>query len=384
MMKHSVNNIQGLTPLRGMAALAVAVFHFQGYFLRFVTRDESMLIDKCYLMVDLFFIMSGFLILHVYKREFTQKISLKSCKNFIIARFARVYPLHFITLFLLVGLFYAESFKPGAYYDPHAIASHIFLLHSFPLNREVTWNIPSWSISAEWWSYTVFPFLCLFLFKNKKLAVPVIFFCIVIVYISILYFVPRHDLYNPAADKLHDLDVTSDYGFLRSIAGFMTGMLLYLVYELNKVKSFFNSDILCGIYILLLLFALHMGVPDIFFVPGFSLLILFLTSNTGRISKIFNNKVFTFLGDISYSVYMVHFLFIIFIEMVAYKFGYRYHSELILPFFKGAVFCVLYLLSLIGIAALSYRFLEKPCRRYINQKWGQSHIRVIHTPSTVL
>ncbi|MGG9963478.1 acyltransferase family protein [Ferruginibacter sp. SUN106] len=376
-MKPSLTgNIPSLTPLRGIAALLVAVFHFQSYLLRFVTKDESMFIDKCYLMVDLFFIMSGFLIMHVYKEQFAEKITLKAFKKFVLARFARIYPLHFITLILLVGLFYFESLKPKGLYDPGAIVSHIFLLHSFPLNREVTWNIPSWSISAEWWSYMLFPVLCLFLAKRKVQAIAIIFLGIVATYYAVLYVVPRHDIYDPAADKLHDLNVNYDYGFLRSIAGFMTGMLLYLLYGVDRVRSFFNSDILCGVCMLLIIFALHKAIPDIFLVPGFALLILTLTCNKGKITTGLNNKTLHFLGDISYSIYLIHFLFIIFIEMVAYKFGYRYHSELIFPFFKGAALCILYLLLLIVLSAVSYHIIEKPCRNYINRKWQANNFEL--------
>ena len=369
-MKPPVASISSLTPLRGIAALGVAVFHFQVYFLRFVTTDQSMFIDKGYLMVDLFFIMSGFLIMHVYKEAFAEKISLKAFKKFMLARFARVYPLHLFTLLILIGLFYLGLLRAGSVYNPHAIASHIFLLHSFPVNKELTWNIPSWSISAEWWAYTLFPFLCLLLYKNKRLGIGLIFLSIVIIYIAVLYYVPRQGIDGATANPVHNLDVTFDYGFLRSISGFMTGVLLYLLYASGRVKRFLNSDILCSIYVLLILLALHFGMPDIIFVPGFSLLILFLTCNTGKIVTVFNNKVLNFLGDISYSVYLVHFLLIIFMEMVLHKAGYSFILTAKPPFFKGAGFCVIYLLILVAISALSYKFLEKPCRRYINQKWG--------------
>lgn len=374
-MKPTTTNISSLTPLRGIAALGVAVFHFQVYLLRFVTKDQSMLIDKGYLMVDLFFIMSGFLIMHVYKEDFVQQITLKKFKKFILARFARIYPLHFFTLLLLIGLFLIKSIKPGGIYDPRAILSHVFLLHSFPLNSELTWNVPSWSIGAEWWAYILFPVLCLLLYRYTRLGVIFVILCIVASYILLLFYVPGHRIYN--ADSL---DITFDYGFLRGIAGFMTGMLLYLVYGFNWIKRIFNSDLICGAYILLVLFALHKGIPDIYFVPGFSILILLLTINTGKISLAFNNRAFTFLGEISYSVYMIHFLLIIFIQMMLYTLGYRSHSESIMPFLKGFSFCLLYLLILGVLSSISYHILEKPCRKYINQKWANKTIAPINNP----
>ncbi len=367
-MKPAATSLPGLTPLRGIAALGVAIFHFQIYFVRFIDKDKSMFIDKLYLMVDLFFIMSGFLILHVYKDYFAEKITLASFRKFIVARFARVYPLHFITLALLIGLYMVQRSNLESSYDPHAIASHIFLLHSFPLNKELTWNVPSWSISAEWWSYILFPVLCLFIVKNKKLAVPVLLLCVIACYILLLFYVPRNDA--PTNGELHNLDITYDYGFLRSIAGFTTGMLLYLVYSINGVKKIFGRDIFCGIFILLVIAALQFGLPDIVFIPAFCILVLLLTCNNGKIARAFNNKALNYLGDISYSVYMLHFLLIVFAGKAAFKFGLRFDYEKGLPFYKGAAICVMYVLVLLVLSAMSYRFVEKPCRKYFNTKWG--------------
>jgi len=367
-MKPSATSLPGLTPLRGIAALGVAVFHFQVYFIRFIDKDKSMFVDKLYLMVDLFFIMSGFLILHVYKEHFAEKISLSSFRKFIVARFARVYPLHFITLLVLIGLYFIQRGNLESSYDPHAIASHIFLLHSFPLNTELTWNVPSWSISAEWWAYILFPGLCLFIAKNKRLAVPLLLLCVIACYILLLFYVPRNDA--PTNGELHNLDITYDYGFLRSIAGFISGMLLYLSYNLNQVKKIFSGDIFCVIGFLLVITSLQLGLPDIVFIPGFCMLVLLVTCNTGKFTGAFNNKAFNYLGDISYSVYMLHFLLIVFTTKAAYKLGYRFDYNAGLPFFKGALLCSAYVLVLLVLSAISYRFVEKPCRKYFNTKWA--------------
>jgi peptidoglycan/LPS O-acetylase OafA/YrhL len=368
MTKLSATSLPGLTPLRGIAALGVAVFHFQVYFIRFIDKDKSMFVDKLYLMVDLFFIMSGFLIMHVYKEQFAEKISIAAFKKFIVARFARVYPLHLFTLLVLIALYVIQKGKMESFYDLHAIPSHLFLLHSFPLNNQLTWNIPSWSISAEWWSYMLFPLLCVGIFKNKKITVPLLLLVIITCYISLLYFVPRNDI---AADgDRQNLDITYDYGFLRSIAGFTTGMLLYLFYGLSSVKKIFSSDIFCSIYVLLIIAGLHFGLPDIIFIPGFCVLILLVTSNTGKITAWFNNKALNFLGDISYSVYLLHFLLIVFAGKLAFKLGYQFNYETGLPFFKGAMLCTTYVLVLLMLSAISYRFVEKPCRKYFNTKWA--------------
>src|ERR1017187_3429792 len=108
-MQHKAQYLSNLTPLRGIAALLVAVFHFEMAIARFVPAQQTMFFEKCYLMVDLFFVMSGFLILHVYGDSFMLSITKANLRKFIVARFARIYPLHCFSLMLLVVLVIAFS-----------------------------------------------------------------------------------------------------------------------------------------------------------------------------------------------------------------------------------------------------------------------------------
>jgi peptidoglycan/LPS O-acetylase OafA/YrhL len=169
-LKNGVENIPNLTPLRGFAAMAVVLFHFNEILVLFVTQEQTMLLRKCYLMVDLFFIMSGFIMLHVYGASFTNSIQKNTFWAFIKARFARLYPLHVFTLVASVVLFYTVSNATdpisSRIYNPNAIVTNLFMLHACGIHDIFTWNVPAWSISAEWWAYMVFPFLALLLAKE--------------------------------------------------------------------------------------------------------------------------------------------------------------------------------------------------------------------------
>ncbi|HEX4849529.1 MAG TPA: acyltransferase family protein, partial [Puia sp.] len=76
-MVQSQTYISNLTPLRGIAALWVFFFHFQGLIATFIHSNTTHLVELGYLMVDLFFIMSGFIILHVYGDKFSKVIARK-------------------------------------------------------------------------------------------------------------------------------------------------------------------------------------------------------------------------------------------------------------------------------------------------------------------
>ena len=179
-LKHSAVNLPNLTPLRGFAALLVVYFHFNEIAVQFVKPEQTMFLRKCYLMVDLFFIMSGFIMLHVYGESFSKSLSGKNFGAFMKARFARLYPLHLFTLLAAIILFYVSTAPVDAIsarvFNPMAIPTNLLLLHSCGFHDIFTWNVPSWSISAEWWAYMVFPFLALLLSKNKRIGLFVISF----------------------------------------------------------------------------------------------------------------------------------------------------------------------------------------------------------------
>ena len=88
-------DIHSLTALRGVAALLVVVYHFSGSFLPALDLTyHSGIISKFYLWVDFFFLLSGFILVHVYGDRFSAAKTWPTVREFIFARLARIYPLH--------------------------------------------------------------------------------------------------------------------------------------------------------------------------------------------------------------------------------------------------------------------------------------------------
>ncbi len=369
-MQRPTQYIANLTPLRGIAALMIVVFHFEELLARFVKPENSMLIRKSYLMVDLFFIMSGFVLLHVYGESFSTIFKKADFFKFLRARFARLYPLHLFTLLLAIAFFLSSNSPANPVNNPAAIPTHLLLLQSFGIHSIFTWNVPSWSISAEWWCYMLFPLIVLMLSKNNK----TVFLLIILsasIYFSILYLLPRTNPFMPAAPVPHNLDVTYDYGFLRGLAGFMAGMVTYILYQQRKLNQIFSKDIVGIIVVGITLFALHRGVNDIIYIPLFMLVVLGIGANTGIIHKIFMVRPLQYLGTISYSIYLMHGLLIFLIAVpLVLGMGYAYKGpgSLTLPFWTGLGICSIFLLAVVGVSSITYFFIEKPCRKWINGK----------------
>ncbi|SDM58315.1 acyltransferase family protein [Pedobacter antarcticus] len=368
--------LSSLTALRGIAALLVAVFHFEMAAARFVPADQTMFFEKCYLMVDLFFIMSGFIMLHVYSDQFQDKIQASTLKNFLVARFARIYPLHLFSLLLLVVIvrWITDWGNPPILLEqPSDILPNILLLHSFGFTKIYSWNIPSWSISAEWAAYLLFPVIAICI--NKKKAVSIILFAVLVLaaYYSIMYVLPRKNPINPAIPVPHNLNTTFDYGYIRGIAGFTTGILIYLAYELQAIRKAFSSDLISVFIILGIIVSMHFSLNDGITVSLFAVLVLSFTANSGRIAKICSGKILQFLGNISYSIYLMQ----IFLQE-PFSHGIYLPGTIgigrgkqNIDFSSGMLYCIIYLILLVLISYVTYQWVERPSRKFINRIWGK-------------
>jgi peptidoglycan/LPS O-acetylase OafA/YrhL len=370
-MQHSAPNLSNLTALRGITALLVAVYHFEDLAVRFLPQASSMFFSKCYLMVDIFFIMSGFIITHVYQETFCRGVSANSFKRFVAARFARIYPMHLFALLVVLLSFLASGAEPDVIQDPAAIFSNLLLIHSFGIHDSFTWNVPSWSISAEWWSYMLFPFLVMAIDKWKTIAIPLLFLTATVAYLAMMYWLPRSGVfYPPGIPVPQDLNLTFDYGYLRGISGFMVGMVLYKLYESKAAQVVFGSDGVFGVLAACTVVGLHFAVPDIAMIPVFAGLVISTACNKGAIHRLFQSRPLQFIGEISYSIYMLHVIIIFAALEILGSFGIVLAGgeTKLVDFWPGLLGCIAFLAVVLALSAVSFAKLEKPCRDYLNRK----------------
>jgi peptidoglycan/LPS O-acetylase OafA/YrhL len=367
--------LSNLTPLRGVAALLVAVFHFEMAMGRFVPARISMFFEKSYLMVDLFFVMSGFIMLHVYGRGFSRGLAKENVRHFFVARFARTYPLHLFTLLLLVLIVrYLTNWgnPPIPFEQPRDILPNVFLLQSFGVCHIYNWNIPSWSISAEWGAYILFPLLALWIGRRKTSASALLAVFVAAAYLCIMYVLPRVNPLSPSTPVPHNLNTTFDYGYLRGIAGFVIGMLIYQLYHREGVRAVFGSDRATAVILLLVIAGLHFAINDALVVLLFAALVYNFAVNNGALHRVCNNRVLQYLGDISYSIYLMQIF-----PQEPFSHGWRLpgvtgtaRGKFNIDFGPGLFYCVIYLVLLVALASITYYVIERPCRKFINQYWG--------------
>jgi peptidoglycan/LPS O-acetylase OafA/YrhL len=350
-----------LEGLRGIAALIVALFHAWD---SAVTSPS--LVQHGWLFVDLFFVISGFVMSHAYRNNLTSKSDFGS---FLIKRFGRLYPLHLITLIVFIFAEHLLQFaKHVASQLGHPIGSNpanfslvdvpsIFyrslLLHGIGLKGDYNYNAPSWSISTEFWTYIVFGLSLWLMAKNNRstqrwtwgmLCVSGICVCLV-------------------AGKT-SLAILDGYAWSRCIYSFFLGALLPECRDKlspRKTVTAWSQIAMLIISILLVIMADEKSRLT-FFVPlAFAALVLSLSFDTGPAHALFASKSAIFLGKISYSIYMTHSIMLVFLNPIGS----------ILPEPYKSLLTVFYVAALLYVSSQTYRLIEAPWRDRF-RKWSET------------
>ncbi|RTL72663.1 MAG: acyltransferase, partial [Hyphomicrobiales bacterium] len=212
--------IRSLTGLRGAAAVLVMFYHFLGADPFFAAFTPA-IVAKGYMGVDVFFVLSGFVISLSYSRGFAHAVTLPAYANFIVKRLARIYPLY---IFMLLVFFLKYEMNLGGHWVPYFklsdFAACLVLIQAWGFGFTTVAGI-AWSLSTEFGAYLVFPFLVRFVNLARPLAAAVMaagcIGAVALVALSGLGVVGPMDVV--ATDSVLPL--------VRCIAGFGLGMLCY-------------------------------------------------------------------------------------------------------------------------------------------------------------
>ena len=370
------NYLSSLSSLRGLAAILVIFFHINIICFALAPWDSFLdhFIQKGYLWVDFFFLLSGFIMMHVYSESFGKSIK-ENFKKFMRSRFARIYPLHLFSFLCMVAFYfwYRANFtvSPDDYtstFNMHAIWTNLLLIHSMDLHNSLSWDSASWSISVEWWMYVLFPFLLIPFRRISDWKKIFIFFGIIGGYLFIIYYlhplsVATSGNIDPATKNI--LDVTYDYGFVRCFFGFLFGMLLYELYRVGWGRRHLNKNIVWLMAMSGIIIAMTISVPDFIPITIFAVIILVSVYAEGVGKHILNLKPLIYLGDISYSLYLMHLPIMFFLINYLKRFPQINLDD---PVWKTAwLYALIYVAIVIFVSTLTYYFIEVPMRQKINR-----------------
>ena len=340
-------HIRQLTSLRFFAAFWVVAFH---YWPKLAAPGTPGLVEKGYLGVELFFVLSGFILSHVYRSSVEE--GRFNYGSFLWARLARVYPLHLATL-IGMGLLAGAAMAAGFNIDPNilswrALPANLLLLQAWGFAPVAGWNHPSWSISAEWFAYLTFPLFAWAALKLKERPV--------VALVAAAAFLVWLNLAFEALAGFPLTQATIAWGALRIVPCFAYGCALHAFWTARPAKDRRAALALTALSISGVIAAAAVGAPDPVLVIGLGIVILALGRLAQTGSNLLGQAPFVYLGEISYSVYMVCVPWkIVFVNSAAKLFQL---SDERLPLGLWLVF----LIGVVPLAAASYHLIEKPAR----------------------
>lgn len=363
------DQIPPLTALRWFAAAWVVIFHFAA-----LAGTPALLafplVHSGYLGVDFFFVLSGFVLTHVYMPQITT--GRFDYWSFVAKRFARIYPMHIAMLgvFMVIGVagrmgalsltFGGISFA-GIDFAVllRALVANLTLIHAWGSTGQLFFNLPSWSISAEWFAYLIFPVLVLLRrLPPRREGAKVMLVAAIFLVLAIAY---------QALIRTEMTQLTWNVGILRIFPEFLLGMSLHRAGERWSAGA---RGAIAGLLAGLLLTAASVFAgaqrPD-FAAPAAAVAVLGLAATVffaadadrhGRLGWL-GGRLPVMLGEISYSVYMVHLAVgILFFDVLFAGAEWPSVGPAVTAIVTG-------LLAATLLSWLTYHFIEVPGRRWI-------------------
>lgn len=355
-----------LDALRGVAAIVVVLFHV----LEVYSGGNHMeqLINHGYLAVDFFFMLSGYVMAHAYDDRWG-KMTLK---DFFKRRVIRLHPM--IILGMTIGalcFYFGESpyfpkIEDTSVWTLILITLIGYTLIPVPPSMDIRgWNEmhplngPAWSLFLE---YIANILHALILRKLSKVILSILVFIAAAALIHLAVTSPMGDLIGGWSVEPEQLRI----GFTRLLFPYMAGMLLRRVVKIIKVN---NSFLICSILLVLVLSLPRIGGHNLLWINGLydSLTVILVfpiiiyLGASGDVKTKIGDKLCTFLGDISYPIYIIHFPFV-------YIF-YAWVTDNNIPITQGILVGIAILAFTLVLSYLSLKYYDEPVRKWLAKRF---------------
>ncbi len=365
--------IRPLTGLRIFAAVWVVLFHFRPLLYAATpdfTASIAPLLDRGAQGVDLFFILSGFVLTWTYIDRMGRSWSTRATLHFLWLRLARVWPVYLVTLHL-AALWIIFTLNVG-----HVPAQNVDQLTATGYVRQIflaqlwfqpyfdgsSWDGPAWSISAEWLAYLMFGLLALVVFRVARAtrARSLVLLAVAVSLPPVMLLLATGHFYTPwswlpriimqftagalacaAVRRLRPSDrARRGAGVLALVlVGAIVGTLYW--FDAHPLPEVIDSG----------------GVVDVLFVP----LVIALAVGAGTLPRLLSTRLLVYAGQVSFSLYMVH-------ELVHTSWNWVAQQFEIVPAGTAAKWIVAGLLAAAMAAAMAlYHFVEEPARRWMRR-----------------
>ena len=345
-----------LTGLRFVLATWVMLHHLAGPGMMLYSAVAALpgplrfLAKGGYLAVQTFFLLSGFVLARGYARIRWDRPSLI---RYLSARFARIYPAYILSLAIVA--YFIARFLARPWVSPVSKASalfdYAFLLQGWRSGGGAGWNTPAWSLSCELFFYLCLPAILPLIWRAAKWALALI------VAASFVAPVVLAHLNVPAYWKpvYHFADFTMGIAAARIFAGIerrpdgrWLAARLYLPAIVLGTGLIAYPQLLAGTWL-----DLNSALR-----PLNALALMGLAFGGGFVAKALSTRTIEYLGEASYSMYILH-------VPLLWWYGNGGLKRLYLPAEPAAV---IYMVAVVVAAVLSFELVEKPGSRWV-RRW---------------
>jgi len=302
-------HLGALTGIRGIAAWLVVFYHMRLSLQALLPEWTIAALAKGYLAVDLFFILSGFVLWYNYGEKLRSG-GWQAAGPFLWRRIARIWPLHLAILaaFALFVLMLALTGRSTTGYPLAELPLHVLLIQNWGFTRELSWNHPAWSISTELAAYLCFP-MVVHALRWERLPLPML------LAIAAGLLGAIHLLFALNGETTLGGNIPA-LGLWRCLLEFTLGNIACLLWRQTSHKRHAGllaalacTGFLCG--------GAALALPETAFVPAVFLCgILFLALDGGIVARTLGHGPLHYLGEISYSTYLAHFLLFILFKIL--------------------------------------------------------------------
>ena len=310
-------------------------------------------LERGYLGVDLFFILSGFIITHVYFFDLARPTPAAAVV-YIWHRFIRIYPVYVAVLLALAVMIKILSLRgitpghPEAWQGPD-LFRNLALIQVWRYNVSGSWNAPTWSVSAEWFAYLVFLGLAPLLLRLRSSISALVAACgILIAATAILWTVHGH--------------LAHSHPLFRVTVEFACGATLCRAHQIGELFPRARTEVPALLLFGVFLIAASTMINDSFLIGVLALTIFFSASSCT--SYVLGSRMLVWLGEISYSIYVLHYPVIITFRHLVDRF-LPDMVPFMLPMIATAI-----VVAVVGSATVMYLLVERPARQKLRNAFG--------------
>lgn len=301
-----------LTGLRGVLAVAVMIDHYAE--VNFSAAYPLSMLPHFYLAVDLFMLLSGFILAKVYEDRLRELPFAAGYRLFLWRRIVRLWPIYALTTvvcFVLVKAGLLTFLHPDASWA--ALGANLLAVQSW-IWPGSSLNGPGWSISTEWLANLVFPLLVpMVLGGSWRRALWIAGVALAMLAGSAAWFGQLFDIPSPWAVNV----ITGPGAVGRCLSEFVLGMVCWRVRDRAGRARILGRDLVLVPVMVGLFILMQWTVLDVPFVLGGAVLLTGLSFEASRVSRVLRSRVLMSLGRISYSLYLIHIILLPLRDMLA-------------------------------------------------------------------